>query len=279
MHLFLLNVNRYSIHYYKGKSFTFAEFFNPNNNMKRKLFLCLIIGGIATQFSCESKDEIKCILPSTTISATSPAITGEKIYLTTPDYVNYESGFTFEWTGPNNFYSNEQNPIISNVTAAMKGEYKLVIKKGICASEAATVNIDVITNTVTCSQTDDTATFTNGGGSYNLYYNDAHAIVNDEYQISGSAYNMSIDVIFDGNLAPKQGVYTIVNKSIPLSEGKVHVKALQSGQFNYYALNGDVLLTYNAYGVATIKFCSVPFAYSTNTSADMNGSVKFTVNE
>ena len=243
--------------------------------MKHFIYCALTIG-LVTLNSCQKEEDVKCILPSTTLTTNSPAITGGSIFLKTPDY-RYENDVTFEWRGPNNFFSTEQNPIIPNVTSNMKGEYSLVIKKGICASEILTSSVDVITNTVNCVQSDDYTSFTNGVGSYSLYSFSANPIANNKYEISGGAYSMDINVIFDTDNVPVQGIYTIVNKATALSKGKVHVNMIRSGQFNYYALSGNVLLTYNAQGMPTIKFCSVPFAYSTNSSSDTEGTVKFTV--
>lgn len=247
--------------------------------MMKSLKISYLLIAINLFFSCENKEEITCKLPDTSISVTSTAFTGDNINLTTPDYSLIEPGIKYEWSGPNNFHSNERNTVITNVTPNMEGEYKLKITKGICSTEELTAFVDVIVNTVTCNQSDDTGDFT-GLGSYNFYYNSAYPITDNQYQIVGGAYGMSVYVYFDGENIPSQGLYSIVNKSIALSPGTVHVKGVEEenfNQYNYYALSGDVLLTYNEFGHPTIKFCNVPFAFSSNTSADSYGSVKFTV--
>lgn len=241
--------------------------------MKKVLLVSFSLGAILFS-SCQKEEPIRCILPSTTISVNSPAITGDNIYLTTPDY-KQEPNATFEWTGPNNFYSNLQNPVITNVTSAMKGEYKLKITKGICATEEVTANLDVIVNTATCTQTDDTGTFSNIGTSYFNYF-ESHVDANNEYLMYGGSSQMDVYLYFKGG-KPQQGSYTIVNKATALSNGTVHVKSQLANQFDYFALSGDVMITYNAYGEATVKFCSVPFVFSTNTSPDTTASVKFTI--
>lgn len=51
--------------------------------------------------------------------------------------------FNYTWTGPNNFTSNEQNPIITNATIAMSGMYNLTVTAGNCiafSSVEITVN-------------------------------------------------------------------------------------------------------------------------------------------
>lgn len=53
---------------------------------------------------------------------------------------------TYEWTGPNNFSSNEQNPVINNATAANNGTYTVrAITPGAvsCPSETTSVEVNI----------------------------------------------------------------------------------------------------------------------------------------
>lgn len=52
---------------------------------------------------------------------------------------------TYQWTGPNNFTSTEQNPLLSNATTALNGTYLLVATVNGCTSPVATVNVVVKT--------------------------------------------------------------------------------------------------------------------------------------
>ncbi|MEO3405942.1 PKD-like domain-containing protein [Mucilaginibacter sp. CAU 1740] len=69
----------------------------------------------------------------------SPVCEGQDIHLQTPAL----AGATFLWTGPNNFQSESQNPIIPKATIANQGEYKLYFKVGNCLSEPSPINVDV----------------------------------------------------------------------------------------------------------------------------------------
>lgn len=228
--------------------------------------------------SCEKEQPNKCVLPSPSISATNSVISGESIRLNTSTILN--STYSYNWSGPNGFQSNLQNPVIINATTTMAGDYTLKISKGICESEPVITNVKVITNTVNCSQTNNTATFTNGvSGSSNLYYNSNRLTSNNEYLIYGSSNNFEVDVTFFGSQEPVTGVYSIVSNSTPLSSGKVHVKTTYSNVVNYFAKSGDLLVSYDASNKAIIKFCNVPFSLSTNSSTDTTGSCKFTVNQ
>lgn len=233
--------------------------------------------GSVVFIGCENKEPIRCVLPNPSISSNSPVISGESLVLTTPTYPS-EANTTYEWTGPNGFQSNQQNPVISNATIAMAGDYKLKITKGICASEEITTTVNVISNTVTCNQNNDTANFT-GMSNYSFYYNTAHANGSNEYEIMAGGSQADIFVTFPGTDTPVAGIYSIVNKNTSLSPGKVHVTMQVSNVLNYYANSGDVLVYYDINNKVVTKFCSVPFSFSTNTGTDTTGSAKFTENQ
>jgi hypothetical protein len=83
---------------------------------------------ISLFISCQNDETIRCNIENPTAEISPTVFSGTTIYLKTPNY--YIPNVTYEWTGPNNFHSNEQNPVISNASAAMSGEYKLIIKIG-----------------------------------------------------------------------------------------------------------------------------------------------------
>lgn len=51
----------------------------------------------------------------------SPLCAGSDIIFTGP------SGFNYQWTGPNSFSSNLQNPVVTNSTNLNSGIYNLII--------------------------------------------------------------------------------------------------------------------------------------------------------
>ncbi len=53
------------------------------------------------------------------------------------------TGATYTWTGPNNFTSTEQNPVIPNATPALDGTYSVVATIGGCTSPIATTDVTV----------------------------------------------------------------------------------------------------------------------------------------
>lgn len=95
---------------------------------------------------CEATDEaiitltlFETPLPPT-ISPISPTCEGEDIQLLlTPD-----TGVTYEWTGPNGFYSTEANPVIENISIATSGVYNVVATStNGCSSQVSTIEVIV----------------------------------------------------------------------------------------------------------------------------------------
>src|SRR6185369_5264830 len=93
-----------------------------------------------------------CVPPATpTASNTGPYCAGQTIQLSTPTVATA----VYAWTGPNGFTSSQQNPSITNATAANAGTYSVTVTVDGCTSAAGTTN--VVVNTVT------TPTPSNGG--------------------------------------------------------------------------------------------------------------------
>ena len=67
---------------------------------------------------------------------------GDELVMTATDV----SRADYEWIGPNDFFSDEQNPTLSNITADMAGDYSVIGIVSGCATFPATVNLDVKLN-------------------------------------------------------------------------------------------------------------------------------------
>jgi gliding motility-associated-like protein len=74
------------------------------------------------------------------VSNNGPVCTGNSINLTTP----FIPGATYNWTGPNNFNSTNQNPTISNITTASTGTYNLTVSLNGCKSNTASTSVSTI---------------------------------------------------------------------------------------------------------------------------------------
>jgi|JI8StandDraft_2_1071088.scaffolds.fasta_scaffold51779_2 hypothetical protein len=248
--------------------------------MNKKWFLLFITLISSLIFiNCENNEPINCYLSATSISSNSPVLSGNSITLSTPSFS--ENGAIYEWSGPNSFTSSDQNPILTNATGEMAGEYSLKIRKGICETEIMKTTVDVIQNTVVCSPVNNTATFTGGNPTANFYNFSAVAITNNRFEIRASDNNWRVSVIFSGNTTPTSGIYNITNINNTLSANTVHVIAtrytLSGSSFEYNSKSSDVALSY-VNGKAIIKFCSVPFSLNNQNSTDFNCTTQFTQN-
>lgn len=85
-------------------------------------------------------------IPATpTVTATSPACTGQSINLSTATV----TGATYAWTGPSAYTNATQNPTRTGVTTAMAGTYSLTVTVGGCTSVAGTATVTVNTTPTT----------------------------------------------------------------------------------------------------------------------------------
>jgi gliding motility-associated-like protein len=73
-----------------------------------------------------------------TATANNPVCVGDTLFLSAAS----TGGATYNWTGPNTFTSNIQNPIITGVTTSANGTYTVIANNG-CASAPATVTVAV----------------------------------------------------------------------------------------------------------------------------------------
>ncbi|TXE05781.1 T9SS type A sorting domain-containing protein [Gelidibacter salicanalis] len=97
-----------------------------------------------------------------TASSNGPVCEGGTIELT----ASFITGATYYWTGPNNFTSTAQNPIISGATAPMDGIYSVSATVSGCTSEAA--NTSVIVNPIPSAPVANNAGPVCAGGTINL---------------------------------------------------------------------------------------------------------------
>ena len=78
--------------------------------------------------------ETDCDILPGIVNNDGPYCEGETIHLT----VNEQMNATYEWSGPNGFTSNEQNPVIPNCTIEMAGIYTCVTTVGTQSTSAST---------------------------------------------------------------------------------------------------------------------------------------------
>jgi gliding motility-associated-like protein len=79
------------------------------------------------------------IPPAPTISSNSPLCTGSTLNLSASSV----AGAIYDWTGPNGFTSNQQNPIINSVSVNDAGTYSVTVTVNGCTSSTSTANVIV----------------------------------------------------------------------------------------------------------------------------------------
>ncbi len=104
-----------------------------------------------TSFNDTIQVVINAIPVIANVSSNSPVCAGNSINLNS----NTTAGVNFQWTGPNGYTSNVQNPVITNSTTAMTGTYSLIISDnntgctGLAANTSVTVNQTPLAPTAT----------------------------------------------------------------------------------------------------------------------------------
>jgi gliding motility-associated-like protein len=73
------------------------------------------------------------------ITSNAPLCTGSNLTLSTAAV----GGGSYAWTGPNNFTSAQQNPVINSVDIQHAGIYTLQVSVGVCKSNTASHRVDV----------------------------------------------------------------------------------------------------------------------------------------
>lgn len=73
-----------------------------------------------------------------TPTSNGPICVGEQLQLT----AGVSGSLIYEWTGPNGFTSNEENPVIDDFQLLNAGRYELIINSGSCRSEAGSVVVE-----------------------------------------------------------------------------------------------------------------------------------------
>ncbi len=97
--------------------------------------------------------ETEC--PPLTITSKLEYCIGDTIKLYTEEAISYQ------WSGPNSFTSNAQNPTIPKAKIQNSGAYTLIVENKCNEKDTATINIQIIPNTNIFSSDDTTVTFGN----------------------------------------------------------------------------------------------------------------------
>ena len=221
-----------------------------------------------TGASCSVTDTIQVSIfnpAAPVINSNSPLCEGSNLNLTTTAV----AGATYNWTGPNGWTSNVQNPTINSVTVANSGNYSLIISINGCSSLQSTANVVVTpmpaapvlsSNSPFCEGSDLnlTSTFAAGGtiswSGPNLF---SSTLQNPNVTAATiiNAGNYSATVTLNGCTSAPANINVIINQS---------PSTPVAGSNSPVCEGGDILLTASSTAGATYNWTG-PSAWSSVT--------------
>ncbi|REG91144.1 immunoglobulin domain-containing protein [Flavobacterium aquicola] len=229
--------------------------------MKKTLPILLLSIFTLSLFSCSTNEAITCYLPDNVISSNSPLVPGGTLNLKAVSTANMD--VSYSWSGPNNFQSSLQNPIITNITPAMSGEYKLKTIKGICESSESSVAVEIIAPDIPCNPDANTLVFENDMFSQ-LDFSTYTTNYNQNFKILSSSLRGSLTIEFASEERPVPGIYSICGEC-PTSFLKKDQVCVSLNFADYtHAQEGLVYLS-SSNGKLTAVFCNVVFSQSVFT--------------
>jgi len=234
--------------------------------MKKPLLILFLFICTISLFSCATNEAVTCYLPDNIATSNSPLVPGGSLELkgTSTSYIEV----SYSWTGPNNFQSNLQNPIITNITPAMSGVYKLKTIKGICESSESTVAVEISAPNIPCNP--DTNTLIIDGDELNpREVSTSTTNYNQNFKINASSWNDQVTIEFASEERPTPGIYRICSDCPTsfLEKDQVCV----SSRYPIMAAEGLIYLS-SSNGKLTATFCDVTFyasGYSYKVSAKL----------
>lgn len=180
--------------------------------------------------------------PTASPGSNSPVCEGQTINLTAATV----GSATYAWTGPNGFSSSQQNPSVSNATAANAGTYTLIVTENGCASSPAAVTVAVNTVPVATPSSDSPVC---EGGALNLFSNTVSSATYSWTGPNGFS-NAAEDPSISGITAAGAGTYTLTITaggctSAPATTNVVvnPLPAVTAGSNSPVCEGSDILLT------------------------------------
>lgn len=203
-------------------------------------------------------------------NSNSPVTVGGSVELTA---TGSGAGITFEWTGPDNFTSAQQNPVITNIAFDGGGLYYVRRSNGSCTSSTQSV---LITVQPPCSIADNTGTFgTTDWHFYSLVTCGSGS--NGRFALHASAANGELDVQFCTYIPPsKNMIFGVEPGSGPVFDSTDVQLVLHTGTDVLRGQNGSVYISADN-GKVQAVFCGIQFQ-SAATPASLTGEAKIKCN-
>lgn len=222
-----------------------------------KIIVPVMIMAITCMQACSSKDYEHC--DSTVvakITADSLVYAGDSLHLTV---TGVDNGYLCIWRGPNQFSSQEGNPVIPNVTAANAGRYTVdVFTKSGCLYTAKSDSVKVGSVTPPCTLKNNYADFSN---TFDIsYYSVSGYISGGSYFVDANGSGGYLRMEFAGAKRPVTGIYYTQPLGGIWGPGNVRIDITNSGAAWNPVSNSKVYVN-TTNGKLIVNFCNVDFTY------------------
>lgn len=178
---------------------------------------------------------------------------GEDLYLTAS---TVEGAEYYLWSGPNNFSSEEQTPVIANAQPVNAGVYTVQVGvTGGCVVTASSSTVNISMPAAACNPANNTASIS-GVSSINVY-SATGAASGSSYFITANGTGGDIEIEFPGTTRPTPGLYNIQPLGGSFLAGDVRLR-LVSQSSNWPSHEGKVHFEINSSGKFVATFCNVP---------------------
>ena len=235
-----------------------------------RLFFCMVLMALfISLFSSCSKNDVECNFSPVIIVAKS-VLAGGDIEL---KMENVEFAEFYHWEGPNNFVSEEQRPILTNVQPYNSGRYTLRV--GVtsgCIVEAISDSVIVTVPEAPCSPGTNQGLITGAGAGLMSFYSVICGPQGGSYFITANSSAGDLELEFVGIDKPVDGLYSIQPLGGNWHKGDVRVRLVASSS-NWPSYDGKVYIKNNNNKISA-TFCNIPVRSQTyNFSTTASGNV------
>ena len=212
---------------------------------------------VSATFSC-NKNSDECL----NVSQTTIAINRSVIYIGSTLSLSANttsSSYTFQWTGPGGWTSNQAIAVRSNIQASDGGDYSVkVYDAKNCLVFTAVKNIPVVPPpNPPCTVPNNTITTTKAGVGPYTFPGGVSAYINQSvyYYVAYVSAGIQIDFRFSGAHIPFAGIYKTMDYGV--QEEDFVLVLFTYGTKSYRSKPGGELYVNNVAGKMVITFCNI----------------------
>ncbi|MBX3252903.1 MAG: immunoglobulin domain-containing protein [Chitinophagaceae bacterium] len=234
-------------------------------------FICMTVMVLfISLFSSCSKNDVECNSSPPVITVATSVEAGGNIELKVESI-----GFAefYHWEGPDNFVSEDQNPILTNVQPYNSGRYTLRVGvTGGCMVEAISDSVIITVPEAPCSPGTNQGLISDAGAGSMSFYSVICGTKGDSYFMTANSSAGDLELQFAGIDKPVDGLYSIQPLGGDWNQGDVRVRLVASSS-NWPSYSGNVYVK-NSNNKISATFCDIPVTSQTyNFSTTASGNV------